>query len=58
MLRVILAPNDLSTPFDPRAQNFRVNVKLSVHYREQFFFSKKCPKVGSKKKIFIGFTTT
>ena len=32
MIRVMLAPNDLWTPFDPRAQNFRVNVELSVHY--------------------------
>ena len=30
MIRVILAPNDLLTPFDLRAQNFRVNVEFST----------------------------
>ena len=40
IIRVILAPNDLLTRFDLRARNFRVNVKLSVHYRGQKFFSK------------------
>ena len=46
MIRVILAPNDLLTPFDLRAQNFRVNVEFSTEHRGQNFFSKKCPKVG------------
>ena len=45
MCRVILAPNDDLTPFDLSAQIFRVNVELSVHYRGQNFFSKKCLKV-------------
>ena len=39
--RVILVPNDVLTPFDLRAQIFRVSMKLSG----KFFFSKKCPKV-------------
>ena len=41
MSRVILAQNDYLTPFDLRAQIFRVNVELSVHYRGQNFFFKK-----------------
>ena len=45
MTRVILAPNDVLTPFDLRAQNFRVIVEFSTCHREQKFFSKKCPKV-------------
>ena len=45
MNRVILAPNDVLTPFDLRAQIIRVNVELSVHNRGQNFFSQKCPKV-------------
>ena len=35
MSRVILAPNDDLTPFDLKAQIFRVNVELSVYYRGQ-----------------------
>ena len=38
MTRVILAPNDVLTPFDLRAQMLRVNVELSAYYRGQFFF--------------------
>ena len=30
--RVILAPNDLFTPFDLKAQTFRVNVEWSTYY--------------------------
>ena len=45
MIRVILAPNDVLTPFDLRAQNFRVIVEFSTCHRGQKFFSKKCPKV-------------
>ena len=56
IIRVILAPNDLLTRFDLRAKNFRVNVKLSVHYRGHKFFSKKCPKVTFwLEKNFISF---
>ena len=40
MTRVILASNDFLTPFDLRAQIFRVNVELSVHYRGQKIFRK------------------
>ena len=54
MTRVILAPNDDLTPFDLRAQILRVNVELSVHYRGQKFFSKKCPKMIFRlEKIFL-----
>ena len=45
MTRVILAPNDLMTPFDLRAQNFRVNLKLSLHYRGQKFFFEKMSEI-------------
>ena len=45
MTRVILARNDVLTPFDLRAQILRVNVELSVQYRRQNFLSKKRPKV-------------
>ena len=45
IIRVILAPNDLLTPFDLRAQNFRVNVEFANYHRGQKIFSKKCPKV-------------
>ena len=38
--RVILAPNDVLTSFDIRAQIFRVNVEFSVYKHEQFFLSK------------------
>ena len=43
--RVIFALNDLLTPFDLRAQNFRVNVEFSTCHRGQKNFSKKCPKM-------------
>ena len=45
IIRVILAPNDLLTPFDLRAQNFRVNVEFANYHRGQKIFSKKCLKV-------------
>ena len=57
MSRVILAPNDLLTPFDLRAENFRVNVEFSTCHRGQKNFRKNVPKwpFGSKKKIFARF---
>ena len=45
MNRVVFAPNDVLTQFDLRAQIFRVNVELSVHYRGLKIFSQKIPKV-------------
>ena len=51
MSRVMLAPNDILTPFDLRGQIFRVNVELSAYHRGQKFvdiFSKKCPRVTSR----------
>ena len=45
MIRVILVPNDLLTPFYLRAQKFKVNVEFSAYHHGQTFFSKKCPKV-------------
>ena len=38
--RVMLAPNDVLTPFDLRTQNFRVNVELSAYYRGREKFRK------------------
>ena len=38
--RVFLGSNEVLTPFDLRAQIFRVNVELSPYYRGQFFFEK------------------
>ena len=60
MIRVIIAPNDLLTLFDLRAQNFRVNVEFSTCHRGQKIFSKKCPKVTFRleKKIFARFFET
>ena len=60
MTRVILAPNDLLTLFDLRAQNFRVNVEFSTCHRGQKIFSKKCPKVTFRleKKNFARFFET
>ena len=40
MNRVILAPNDDLTPFDLRAQIFRVNAEFSARYRGQKKISK------------------
>ena len=51
MTSVTVAPKKRLTPFDLRAQIFRVNVKLSVYYHEQKNFRKndqKCP-FGSTK---------
>ena len=42
--RVIHAQKERLTPFDLRAQIFRVNVNLSVYYRGQFFFRKNVRK--------------
>ena len=44
MIRVVHGSNDRVTPFDLKAQNFRVNVEFYSHHG-QIFFSKKCPKV-------------
>ena len=52
MTRDILAANDVLTPFDLRAQNFRVNVEFSTCHRGQKKNSKKCPKAtGDRKNI-------
>ena len=40
MIRVILAPNDLLTSFDLRAQKFRVNVEFSLNIVDKNFFEK------------------
>ena len=40
MIRVILAPKERLTPFDLRAQIFRVNVELSAYNRGQKKFRK------------------
>ena len=34
MSRVIHAPHDALTPFDPRVQTFRVNMELTTHYHK------------------------
>ena len=48
MSRVILALNDDLTPFDLRAQIFRVNEELFFHYLGQKKFSKKVQKSENK----------
>ena len=54
MTRVILARNYVLTPFDLRAQIFRVNVELSDYYRGQKKFSKKMTESDlSARKIFF-----
>ena len=60
MIRVILARNDLLTPFDLRAENFRVNVEFSTWDRGPKIFSKKCPKVTFRleKNFFLNFFVT
>ena len=60
MIRVILAPNDVLTPFDLRAQNFRAIVEFSTCHRGQKNFSKKCPEVTFRleKKILNNFFET
>ena len=45
MSRVILAPNDLLTPFALRAQNFRVNVEFSTEHRGRIFFFENVRKL-------------
>ena len=52
MTGVILAPNDDWTLFELRAQIFRVNVELSVHYRGQKIFSQKFPKVTLSREFY------
>ena len=44
IIRVVLAPNDVLTPFDLRAQIFKVNMQLSAYNREQTFFRKNARK--------------
>ena len=51
--RVIVAPNDLLTPFDLRAQMFRVNVEFSTCHHGQTFLSKKYPKVTFRLEFFF-----
>ena len=53
MSRVILAPNDVLTPFDLRAQNFRVIVEFSTCHRGQKFFPEKMSEsdLSARKKI-------
>ena len=50
--RVIHAQKERLTPFDLRAQIFRVNVNLSVYYRGQFFFEKMSESDLSSRKKF------
>ena len=54
MTRVILAPNDLLTLFELRAQNFRVNVEFSTCHRGQNFFFEKMSEsdLSARKKKF------
>ena len=42
--RFLLAPNDVLTPFELRAQIFRVNVELSAYNHGQKFFRKNVRK--------------
>ena len=60
MTRVILAPNDVLTPFDLRAQNFRVNVEFSTCHRGQNFFFEKMSESDllARKKNFARFSET
>ena len=61
MTRVILAPNDVLTPFDLRAQNFRVIVEFSTCHRGQNFFFEKMSEsdLSARKKNFeLFFETT
>jgi len=53
MIRVILAPNDVLTPFDQRAQIFMVNVELSAYQLVQEKFSKKISNDLSARKNVI-----
>ena len=45
--------HDLLTPYDLRAQNFRVNVEFSTQHRGRNFISKKCPKVNVLFRSFL-----
>ena len=59
--RIILAPNDVLTPFDLRAQNFRVIVEFSTCHRGQIFFFEKMSESdlsARKKKFELFFETT
>ena len=53
MTRVILASNDVLTPFDLKAQIFRVNMELSAYNLGQFFFSKKMSESGLSARKFM-----
>ena len=57
MIRLVHAPKERLTPFDLKDQIFRVSVELSVYYRGQKFFPKKCPKVTFwlERKFFRSF---
>ena len=59
MISVILVQNYVLTPFDLRAQIFRVNGELSAHYRGQKFFEKMTESdCSARKKIFPSFFET
>ena len=60
MFRVILAPNDLLTPFDLKAQNFRVNVEFSTQHRGGNFYFEKMSEndLSARKKKFLNFFET
>ena len=45
IIRVIVVQTDVLTPFDLRAQIFKVNMQFSAYNREETFCSKKCSKV-------------
>ena len=55
--RVMLAPNDVLTPFDLRTQNFRVNVELSAYYRGREKF-RKMSESYFRLEIFLEFFET
>ena len=54
MTRVILAQNDVLTPFDLRAQIFGVNVKIFTYYLEHTRKKKSNQKVTSNSVANIG----
>ena len=53
MTRVILTSNDVLTPFDLRAQIFRVNEELSAYQGGQFFSKKMSESDLWARKNFI-----
>ena len=50
MIRVTLAPNEVLTPFDLRAQIFMVNIELSAYSREQKIRKKNPNDLSLEKK--------